>query len=126
MPILTELTLIWGTQGTQGGQGVVYADYLDWRAQNRTFAEMGVMRVTEREPHRRRHAGPAHRRVRVGELSARDRRTDGAGPRVHRRRDRGGDDNAGRRSSATKRGGRTSAPIPTMLGSHVVVNGTAH
>jgi putative ABC transport system permease protein len=39
-----QLTLIWGTQGTQGGQGVVYADYIDWRAQTHAFSEMGVMR----------------------------------------------------------------------------------
>jgi predicted permease len=39
-----RLALIWGTQGAQGGQGVVYADYLDWRTRNRSFADMGVMR----------------------------------------------------------------------------------
>ena len=26
-----QLTIVWGTQGTQTGQGVVYADYVDWR-----------------------------------------------------------------------------------------------
>jgi putative ABC transport system permease protein len=39
-----ELVLIWGTQGAEGGQGVVYPDYLDWRARNHTFAEMGAFR----------------------------------------------------------------------------------
>ncbi len=39
-----RMTLIWGTQGAQGNQGVVYPDYLDWKARNHTFAEMGVMR----------------------------------------------------------------------------------
>ena len=39
-----RLTLIWGTQGRSGQQGVVYADYLDWRARSHSFAEMGVFR----------------------------------------------------------------------------------
>ncbi|HET9730202.1 MAG TPA: ABC transporter permease, partial [Acidimicrobiia bacterium] len=39
-----QLVLIWGTQGSQKGQGVVYPDYLDWRARNHTFAEMGALR----------------------------------------------------------------------------------
>ncbi len=39
-----QLVLLWGTQGSTGGQGVVYADYVDWRARNLTFAEMGVSR----------------------------------------------------------------------------------
>ena len=38
------MVVIWGVQGTQGQQGVVYPDYLDWRAQNRTFDDMGVFR----------------------------------------------------------------------------------
>jgi putative ABC transport system permease protein len=39
-----RLMVVWGTQGTQGGQGVVYADFVDWRARNHSFAEMGVFR----------------------------------------------------------------------------------
>ncbi len=39
-----RLTIIWGTQGTQTNQGVVYADYLDWRRLNRTFADLGAFR----------------------------------------------------------------------------------
>jgi len=39
-----QLALVWGTQGPQGNQGVVYPDYLDWRARNHTFAEMGALR----------------------------------------------------------------------------------
>ena len=39
-----RLVLVWGTQGNQGNQGVVYADYVDWRRQNRTFAEIGAVR----------------------------------------------------------------------------------
>jgi putative ABC transport system permease protein len=39
-----QLVVVWGTQGTDGGQGVVYADYVDWRARNRTFSEMGAVR----------------------------------------------------------------------------------
>jgi putative ABC transport system permease protein len=39
-----QLVLVWGTQGSQGNQGVVYPDYLDWRARNHTFAEMGALR----------------------------------------------------------------------------------
>ena len=39
-----QLALVWGTQGAQGNQGVVYPDYLDWRARNHTFAEMGALR----------------------------------------------------------------------------------
>ena len=39
-----RLTLVWGTQGTQTNQGVVYADYLDWRRLNRTFADLGAFR----------------------------------------------------------------------------------
>ena len=39
-----RLAMIWGTQGAQGGQGVVYADYLDWRTRNHTFSDMGVFR----------------------------------------------------------------------------------
>jgi putative ABC transport system permease protein len=39
-----RLVLVWGTQGSQHNQGVVYADYVDWKAQNRTFAEIGAIR----------------------------------------------------------------------------------
>jgi putative ABC transport system permease protein len=39
-----RLALIWGTQGKTGQQGVVYPDYLDWRARARSFAEMGAFR----------------------------------------------------------------------------------
>ncbi|MEO7086566.1 MAG: ABC transporter permease, partial [Gemmatimonadaceae bacterium] len=39
-----QLTIVWGTQGQQRGQGVVYLDYLDWRARNRTFTDLGAFR----------------------------------------------------------------------------------
>ncbi|MDB4878427.1 MAG: hypothetical protein JWM41_4873 [Gemmatimonadetes bacterium] len=39
-----RMVTIWGVQGTQGQNGVVYADYLEWRAQNRTFEDMGAYR----------------------------------------------------------------------------------
>ncbi len=39
-----QLAFIWGSQGTQKGQGVSYADYVDWRARNHTFVEMGALR----------------------------------------------------------------------------------
>ena len=39
-----QLVDIWGIQGTQGNQAVSYADYLDWRAQNHSFADLGVLR----------------------------------------------------------------------------------
>ena len=39
-----QLVVVWGTQGQQRGQGVVYPDYLDWRARNRTFTELGAFR----------------------------------------------------------------------------------
>ena len=39
-----RLALIWGTQGKTGQQGVVYADYLDWRARSHSFAELGAFR----------------------------------------------------------------------------------
>ena len=32
-----RMVIIWGVQGTQGQNGIVYADYVEWRAQNRTF-----------------------------------------------------------------------------------------
>jgi putative ABC transport system permease protein len=43
-PNADRMVMIWGTQGTQGQQGIVYADYHEWRAQNRTFDDMGVFR----------------------------------------------------------------------------------
>ncbi|HTE46963.1 MAG TPA: ABC transporter permease [Gemmatimonadaceae bacterium] len=39
-----RVVTIWGVQGTQGQNGVVYADYVEWRAQNRTFDDMGAYR----------------------------------------------------------------------------------
>jgi putative ABC transport system permease protein len=39
-----RLVLVWGTQGSQNNQGVVYADYVDWRRQNHTFEEIGALR----------------------------------------------------------------------------------
>src|SRR3954468_17629604 len=39
-----RMVTIWGVQGTQGQNGVVYADFLDWRAQNHTFDDMGAYR----------------------------------------------------------------------------------
>ena len=39
-----RLTLVWGTQGAQTNQGVVYADYVDWRRLNHTFADLGAFR----------------------------------------------------------------------------------
>jgi putative ABC transport system permease protein len=39
-----RMALVWGTQGSQGNNGVVYPDYLDWKARNRTFADMGAVR----------------------------------------------------------------------------------
>jgi predicted permease len=43
-PNADRMVMIWGTQGSQGQQGIVYADYHDWRAQNRTFEDMGAFR----------------------------------------------------------------------------------
>jgi putative ABC transport system permease protein len=43
-PNADRMVVIFGVQGTQGQQGVVYQDYVDWRAQNRTFDDMGVFR----------------------------------------------------------------------------------
>jgi putative ABC transport system permease protein len=39
-----QLTLVWGSLGGRGGNGVSYADYVDWRAMNHTFSDMGVER----------------------------------------------------------------------------------
>jgi putative ABC transport system permease protein len=43
-PNADRMVMIWGTQGAQGQQGIVYSDFHDWRAQNRTFEDMGVFR----------------------------------------------------------------------------------
>jgi predicted permease len=43
-PNADRMVMIYGTQGTQGQQGIVYADYVEWRAQNRSFDDMGVFR----------------------------------------------------------------------------------
>ena len=39
-----RLALIWGTQGKTHQQGVVYADYQDWRSRTHSFAELGAFR----------------------------------------------------------------------------------
>jgi len=39
-----RLALIWGTQGKTHQQGVVYADYVDWRTRTHSFSEMGAFR----------------------------------------------------------------------------------
>jgi hypothetical protein len=43
-PNAERMVTLWGVQGTQGRNGIVYADYLEWRAQNRTFDDLGVYR----------------------------------------------------------------------------------
>jgi putative ABC transport system permease protein len=43
-PNSDRLVTIWGVQGPIGQNGVVYADYHDWRAENQTFDDMGVFR----------------------------------------------------------------------------------
>ena len=43
-PHADRLVVVNGVQGTQLGQGVSYADYVDWRRLNRTFDEMGTLR----------------------------------------------------------------------------------
>ena len=95
-----RLVAVWGVQGTQGQNGIVFPDYLEWRAQNRTFDDIGVFRGSEREPDRRRYAATTHRIVRVRELHAPYRRNRGAGPSVHRRRDGDRDQGAGGRPHA--------------------------
>jgi len=44
-PNADRMVMIYGTQGSQGQQGVAYPDYRDWRAQNRTFDDMGAFRA---------------------------------------------------------------------------------
>ena len=43
-PNADRIVAIWGVQGTQGQNGIVFPDYLEWRAQNRSFEDMGVYR----------------------------------------------------------------------------------
>ena len=43
-PDSDRLVLVWGARGTARQNGVVYLDYLDWRAQTRSFEELGVVR----------------------------------------------------------------------------------
>jgi Acidobacterial duplicated orphan permease len=43
-PDADRLVAIWGMQGDQGQNGLVFPDYLEWRAQNRSFVDMGVYR----------------------------------------------------------------------------------
>jgi putative ABC transport system permease protein len=43
-PHADRLVLVWGSRGSARQNGVVYLDYLDWRAQNRSFAALGVIR----------------------------------------------------------------------------------
>jgi predicted permease len=44
-PNADRIVGIFGVQGAQGRQGVVFADYTEWRAQNTTFENMGVFRT---------------------------------------------------------------------------------
>lgn len=44
-PNADRLVAIYGVQGTQGRNSVVFPDYLEWRTQNRTFDDMGVFRA---------------------------------------------------------------------------------
>ena len=43
-PHADRLALIWGTRGSVKQNGVVYLDYLDWRAQSRSFDALAVVR----------------------------------------------------------------------------------
>ncbi len=43
-PDPSRVMMVSGTQNGHGAQGVVYADYVDWVQQNRSFAELGVFR----------------------------------------------------------------------------------
>ena len=95
-----RMVVILGVQGTQGQQGVVYQDYVDWRAQNRTFDDMGVFRGQSVNLTGRDTPDRLYRHVRLGELHATHRRDRRAGAHVHRRRDRGRDEGARRHSLA--------------------------
>ena len=44
-PNADRIVGIFGVQGAQGRQGVVYADYVEWLAQNTTFETIGVFRT---------------------------------------------------------------------------------
>jgi hypothetical protein len=39
-----RLVMVYGTRGAQGQQGVAYQDFLDWRRETRSFAQLGVVR----------------------------------------------------------------------------------
>jgi putative ABC transport system permease protein len=39
-----KLVFVWGTRGPDRQNGVVYLDYLDWRAQTKSFEALGVVR----------------------------------------------------------------------------------
>ncbi|HEX6536028.1 MAG TPA: ABC transporter permease [Gemmatimonadaceae bacterium] len=39
-----RLVMVWGVQGSDAMQGVTYPDYLDWRARNHVFEDIGVFR----------------------------------------------------------------------------------
>ena len=43
-PNADRIMVIWGTRGPVTQNGVVYRDYLDWRAQSRSFDALAVMR----------------------------------------------------------------------------------
>ena len=43
-PHADRLVLVWGTRGTVRQNGVVFLDYLDWKAQARSFSSLGVVR----------------------------------------------------------------------------------
>ena len=81
-------SLIWGTQGTQGRtRASSTPDYVEWRAQNRSFEDMGVFRGQSVNLTGRRHARAPRRLVRRRRASCAligatlERRTA-----VHRRR----------------------------------------
>lgn len=43
-PEADRLVIVWGTRGTTRQNGVVYLDYLDWRAQTHSFSSLGIIR----------------------------------------------------------------------------------